>query len=240
MGFEQLLSRIVKPRAVPELSPAAAKRYALVRNPDGSFDVVQRVGGGSGPRQATPYARWDPMVTIVPPAALTPIVVGSIAYSNTEFAAGVESLHILASGAATALVDFDLAFEQQRIDGANLGMTLKSIEVVYNVGVVALSGAPTLAIRSVSYPAVAAAAAAPTVTAIDGGSTSNPGTWTGAGGVTGAGLVVTAQIVLGTPYLMSVDLTKVVGRLSFPMANTGTVDIVDVLAHYRVDIAPAG
>ncbi len=200
---------------------------------------VRRVVGGSGPRQASPYARWDPMVTVIPPAALTGIVVANIAYSNTEFVAGAESLHILASGAATALVDFDFAFEQQRIDGASLGMTLKSIEVVYNVGVVALSGAPTLAVRSVAYPAVGAAAAAPVVTAIDGSSTSNPATWTGAAGVTGAGTVVTAQIVLGTPYLMSVDLTKVVGRLSVPMANTGTFDLVDIFCHYRVDIAPA-
>jgi hypothetical protein len=180
------------------------------------------------------------MVTVIPPAAMTPVVVGSIAYSNTEFAAGVESLHVLASGAATALIDFDLAFEQQRIDGAGLGITLKSIEVVYNVAVVALSAAPTLAIRSVAYPAVAAAAAAPTVTAIDAASTSSPATWTGAGGATGAGLVATAQILLGTPFLMTTDLQKVVGRLSVPMANTGTFDLVDVLVHYRVDIAPAG
>jgi len=221
-------------------APLALRGYTLVTDKGGLTTAVRRIAGGSGPRQAVPYARWDPMVTVIPPAALTGIVVASIAYSNTEFAAGVEGLHVLASGAATALVDFDFAFEQQRIDGSSLGMTLKSVEVVYNVGVVALSAAPTLAIRSVAYPAVAAAAAAPVVTAIDGASTSSPATWLGAAGVTGAGLVVTAQILLGTPFLMSVDLQKVVGRLSFPMANTGTVDIVDVFCHYRVDIAPAG
>lgn len=180
------------------------------------------------------------MANVIPPAAMTPVVVASIAYSNTEFAAGVESLHVLASGAATALIDFDLAFEQQRIDGSNLGTTIKDIVVVYNVGVVALTAAPTLAVRSVAYPAVAAAAAAPTVTAIDGGSTSNPATWTGAGGVTGAGLVVAAQIVLGTPFGMMTDLVKVVGRLSVPMANTGTFDLVDIFIHYRYDLAPPG
>lgn len=201
---------------------------------------VPRVGGGSGPRQATPYARWDPMMNVIPPAAMTPVVVASITYSNTEFAAGVESLHVVAAGAATALIDFDLAFEQQRIDGANLGCTIKEIVCVYNVGVVALSSAPTLAVRSVTYPAIGAAAAAPVVAAIDAASTSTPATWTGAAGVTGAGLVATASILLGTPFLMATDLVKAVGRLSVPMANTGTFDLVDVFLHYRYDVAPAG
>lgn len=194
----------------------------------------------SGPRQAVPYARWDPMMNVIPAASMTPVVVASITYSNTEFAAGVESLHVLAGGAATALIDFDLDFDILRIDGANLGVTIKEIVVVYNVGVVALSAAPTLAIRSVSYPAIGAAAAAPTVTAIDAGSTSTPATWTGAGGVTGGGLSVTASILLGTPFLMTTDVQKVVGRLSVPMANTGTFDLLDAFVHFRYDVAPAG
>lgn len=193
----------------------------------------------SGPRQAVPYARWDPMMNPIPPAAITPVTVSSIAYTNQEFVAGVESIRATASAGATALFDFDIAFEQQRIDGASLGVTLKEIVVVYNVAVVALTAAPTLAIKSVSYPAIGAAAAAPTVTAIDASSTSTPATWTGASGVTGSGLVASASILLGTPYLMSTDLLKVVGRLSVPMANTGTFDLVDVFVHYRVDIAPA-
>lgn len=219
--------------------PLWLRGFDIVTEENGLSVAVRRIGGGSGPRQATPYARWDPMVTVIPPQAIEPIVVASCTYSNQEFVAGVESIRATAAAGLTALFDFDFAFEQQRIDGAGIGMTLKSVEVVYNVGVVALTGAPTLQLRSVGYPAVAAAAAAPVVTAIDAGSTSSPATWTGAGGVTGAGLVVTAQILLGTPYLMSVDLTKVVGRLQFPMANTGTVDLVDIFCHYRVDIAPA-
>ena len=183
-------------------------------------------------RQLVPY-QDDTKFMVIPSAAITAVPVASIAYASAEIVAGVEGIQATASAGATALFDLDLAFEQASLTGG-LGALIGDITLVVAIGVVALSSAPSLAINSVSYPAAGAVAGAPTVTAQTLG-TLSPETWPTA--TTGAGNVQTIVAPLATPLRLNTDVAKLMGRLSVPMANTGTFTLVDAFVHFTQRIA---
>ena len=161
-----------------------------------------------------------------------PVPVANIAYATAELAAGIEGSQATASAGATALWDLD--FSQADLT-AGLGPLISDIVLLYGVGVVALSSAPTLALSAVTYGAPGASAAAPTVAAAGGTITTIPGTLPTA--TSGAGNLYTVQFGLAAPVRMNTDLQKIVARLSVPMANTGTFLLVGAFVHHASRIA---
>ncbi len=179
-------------------------------------------------RQLVP-SQDDARVLWIPDQAISPIPVGSIAYAQAELAAGIEGVQATASGAATALFDIDLSFEQASLT-AGLGPQITDLVILYAVGVVALTAPPSAVLNGVVFGPAGAAAAAPVVTAQGGTISTVPATLPTA--TSGAGNAYTGQLLLANPYRLNTDLQKLVARLSVPMANTGTFNLLGVLVHF--------
>jgi hypothetical protein len=180
-------------------------------------------------QQRVPYVD-DKKCLQIPAAAMSGIPVVNIAYAAAELAAGVEGLQATcATAPASAIFDIDFGFEQASLT-PGLGVLLTDLVLEVAQLAQALTGPPTLALSSVSFPA-AGVTGAPVAAPIGGPIVTAPAVLPVA--ITPGGQVVSEQFILAVPgYRMNTDQQKVVGRLVVPMAVGGQFLLAAAFVHF--------